>query len=108
MILSPIILNYLEERKVNSLTFDILMIITFAVIIRTILPHVIKIDIFSDFIKSSYWRILYSTIKLLPSFLIGCICAKYNLFNKFREGFKSKKIYNKSFDIKYLIIVCSD
>lgn len=107
MILCPIIIKCFEKNNSNNFILECFLIVTFAVAIRTILPNIIKLDYFNEFEKSSYWRILYSTIKLIPGFLSGYICAKYNLFNRFREKFKSKVVLlSYSFIILLIVFYC--
>lgn len=89
MIFFPLI-SKLYERFSKGLIVDIFLIITLAVIIRTIFPSIMAISYFDKFWKSTYWSILYSVIKFMPSFLSGYIFAKYDLFLKFRQIFKSK------------------
>lgn len=88
LILLPLIKQWLD-RKNAEIGVDIFIIISFTIIINRIIPNIMKLDFLSDFNKTLYWSILYSTLKLIPQFLIGCIIAKYDLFTGLRKKIKN-------------------
>lgn len=106
MLITPLILKYFEkDNNTVSLIKNILFIITLAVIHRTLIPNLIKFDILSEFSKSSYYRISDNILKLLPSYLMGLIFAKYEIFEKIRAKINCSYIINASISFLGLILI---
>ncbi|MFL8711509.1 acyltransferase family protein [Clostridioides sp. GD02377] len=90
IILFPITKKILGSK--DSFWQDIIIILSLTTLIRYIIPTFGSYQWGSNLNNSLFWVKLIQALDLLPSFLIGCICAKYNLFSKAKEKFRSNNI----------------
>ncbi len=90
LITFPITVKVIRDSSVIS----IINIILISVGTRTILPAIIRNDIFMNFSKSFFYNEISFLLGWLPCFLVGCTFAKFNLFYKIKKIFKDNKLDN--------------
>ena len=73
-------------------------------LIRYVIPTFINYQWGSELSNSLFWKILIRALELLPGFLIGFICAKYNILSKVKERFQSNFI-NTTLALVIIIII---
>lgn len=78
----------------NNSVYEILKIIVIAVVIRTIIPVLVKNPIMIDFSKTVFYKELYLMLQWLPCFLMGIAFAKIGLFSKLKKFFIDNKLDN--------------
>ena len=82
ILMLPFLFGWLNRKKANMWT-DIFYIITFNVVVYTVLfPFVGSNSYFSAFSTSYYWNKMSSAIGMVPMFLMGAYMAKYNIVEK--------------------------
>ena len=79
-------------------------IITLAVLIRTLIPDFMKLEVMDKFSKTIFYKELYNAMKWLPCFLMGILFAKYNLFIKIKVWAIENKIDRLSLYIMLCVI----
>lgn len=87
--LFPLILRWIDRKRGNLLC-DVIALITFQSLYAFLLPRIMGYPLFTEFKNSIYWYQLNFVLEWLPSFMIGCICAKYHLFESYLTFFKSR------------------
>lgn len=91
MVMFPVFLKWIN-RKNHYWLKDILMLALMTAMINKILPNLMEQALFVDFARTQTWKICMNCLKLMPMFLMGMICARDNLFYKYRAFFKGTAI----------------
>jgi len=88
-IISPFIIK-VADKKFSSPAVDFLLLFVIAVACRTVTPSLMETKLLKGFFYSHLGFIIRQAILIFPSFLSGCIIAKYKLFDKYLSAFKNK------------------
>jgi hypothetical protein len=98
MLTYPISIKIIRRSSISSIVCIMLM----SVGSRTILPRLAGIDLFLDFTQTFFYNEISFLLNYLPSFLMGCTFAKFNLFSKIKQLFKEN---NLDIAIVYILIL---
>lgn len=90
MILFPVVKRILSTK--NIFWQDILVVLFLDSIIRYIIPVFGNYDWGINLNNSLFWVKFIQALDLLPGFLMGCICAKYNVLSRIQEKYRSSNI----------------
>lgn len=87
----PAIFKFMGNKE-RTIYLDIFYVITIAIVFTFGITKIINYpnSIFSDFANTLYWKILSQFFTILPSFLMGIIVAKYDLFSLYMQSSKSQ------------------
>ena len=96
----PLVVSLFEKNWLK----DLAKIITLAVLIRTLIPDFMKLEVMDKFSKTIFYKELYNAMKWLPCFLMGILFAKYNLFIKIKVWAIENKIDRLSLYIMLCVI----
>ena len=81
------------DRK-NAYPFmDFTLIIVINAVIYYIIPKLETISIFVPLSESMLWDLSYATLTVLPSYLVGCVLAKYDLLSAVKRRFTGHLSY---------------
>lgn len=90
MVLFPLIKKYLSYA--DEPVMDILTILSISLLARYITPVLMHCPGGRKIVESFLLKKLTSVLNLLPGFLLGCVCAKYNLLTKVKEKVKDNPV----------------
>lgn len=97
----------MDRKKANYIT-DILLILLFHAAIYYIIPgltvnhtfvndttgeSLIRVSLFKSFSNTELWSVSWRTLLQLPVFLLGCVCARYDLTGKLKRRFSNNYLY---------------
>lgn len=92
---APVLLR-ITDRKNASLPADILFIVLFFAFTWCLLPKIMNTGLLSALNASLLWKSIFTALKLLPAFALGCLQAKYCV-PEWRERFKAAAWLGKVF-----------
>lgn len=101
MLIFPLVLKW-ENSKHSNFKIDIFIVLAFFVFDSYIYPELMTLNIFKEFALTNFENIIFDTLKLFHSFLIGVVMAKYDLIGKFLNFFK-----NKALMFSFSLLLCA-
>lgn len=90
IILFPVTKKMLSSK--DSFWQDAVVILALNTFICYVLPGIYGYPWAANLSQSLFWGKFSETLQMLPGFLVGCVCAKYDLLSKAKTRFKSNVI----------------
>lgn len=91
-IVFPLLLRLIDRRSA-SLFADSALILLFNAFLYYILPDIMALPLLVSLSESMLWDLFYATLKVMPSYLTGCVMAKYGLLSTVKEKYAGKPVY---------------
>lgn len=87
------LLRRIIDRRTASPFMDFALILLFNAFLYYILPDIMALSVFVPLSESMLWDLSYATLKVLPSYLVGCVMAKYDLLSAVKRNFAGKPLW---------------
>lgn len=81
------------DRKNATLFVDFALIVGINAAIYYIIPPLETLPLFTALSESMLWDLTYSTLTVLPSYLVGCVMAKYDLLSMIKQRCAGKLVW---------------
>ncbi len=81
------------DRKNASPFVDCLAILLINAFIFYILPRIMELPLFLPLSKTMLWALTKATLGVLPSYMLGCVFAKYGVLSAVKERFGGRAVY---------------
>ncbi len=81
-IISPLLVRFVAKQR-SSPAAEVLIALLIGLVCRVIAPKVFETELLSSFRSAYLGKIIEYTVSFIPSFIVGCVIAKYRLFDKY-------------------------
>lgn len=82
----PLMLCIIDRKNAEPFA-DFALILLFNAFLYYLLPQILALPVFLPLSGSMLWALTYSTLKVVPSYLVGCVLAKYDLLSAAKRRF---------------------
>ncbi len=81
------------DRKNASPFADFALILLINAFIYYVLPELCELPVFAPLAASMLWDLSYATLTVLPSYLVGCVFAKYGLLSAVKRELAGRPVW---------------
>lgn len=84
-VFSPVFFRFVDRKNAGLLT-SFLWIICANAVVYYIIPSIMRVPLLSDFSSGVFWTEVYTTLTLLPAYVIGMVLAKHNVLSAVKKA----------------------
>ena len=92
LMMFPIIKRFIE-RQHASFYLDLFLLIVLNTAIVYIIPEIISLPVCSMLSETTFWARIDELLEILPSFIIGCIFARYDILKLVKEKLAGRLLW---------------
>lgn len=87
-LVSPVIVRFVDRKWASNIVIDLLLaLVASTFLVRGIL-HIFDYAVFEPVLSNPLGKAVEEAVEFFPAFFMGCVVAKYNLYDKYLQLFK--------------------